>query len=273
VRISLIIVRPRRPADGIASGNHQGDAVFEVSFQVAETIQSIDAEGLRVQVAYSGPETYWFFNFRRAMSGFAQRLHGIQVHYNALHSWYPPRIVMNDADYHLANCLFNMDSALECLVFGLNALGNGKNVSQFLDITNPVSLKQIKPVNIVGKAPCQGYATYFPSLQQHWNQSIGLIEAIIEYHDVTKHRHAIAGSGQLRTDPPPGFFSDIPEPHRFLLTPYAELILGPEVKLPIGAKTKDWRFEPYATLEQVMTGFKPFSEASLTYALTDMKQL
>ena len=45
-----------------------------------------------------------------------------------------------------------MDSAIECMVFALNALGYNANSTQFLDVTNEKKLKQISPYNILGKS-------------------------------------------------------------------------------------------------------------------------
>lgn len=246
---------------------------MEVNFDVAKALNAIDAEGLRIQSGFSGPDTYWFLYFRQAMGGLSSRLYGARLHYNFLHSWWPRRIVVADDDYHLANSLFNMDSAIECLVFGLNALGNAKDVAQFHDVADEAALKRVRASNIIGPRRCTGYETYFPSLQALWTARVDLIEAIIEYHDVTKHRHAKAGSGRFRCDAPAGFFDGISEVDKRLFSPWEEIILGPEAKKPWGARSKDWRVERYSTLEQIMVHFKPFIEESVELALSDAKTL
>ena len=257
----------------VLSNANWGPQVFEVDFNVCEALAAIDAEGLRIEHRTPRPEIYWFYYLRSAMAGLSHRLYGTRVHYNALHSWWPPRHIHADADYHLANALFNMDSALECFVFGINALGNGTDAAQFKDVTDERALRNVRPTNVIGPGLCPGYATYFPSLQAHWMASVDLIEAVVEYHDVTKHRHAGAGNGQMWQDPPPGFSDGLTEFGLVYLAPYAEIILGPEAKQPIGARTKDWRDERYSTLEKVMVDFKPLIETSLELAVADAKKL
>jgi len=259
--------------DEARPSGQDGVDVFTVAFEVGQLLDHIDGEGLRIAESYAGPENHWFFNFRRAIHGLASRLRGARLHYDALHSWFPPRITINDADYHVASALFNMDSAIECLVFALNAVGNGKEVSKFLDLTCSKSLRRITPAIVSGDKSCSGFADYFPRFTSHWEQSESVIESVLEYHDVSKHRHAVAGSGQLRTDPPPGFFIGIPAEHQFLMTPYAETILGPDAKLPMSERRNDWKNEPQATFEQLMSNFKPFIETALECALSDMRRL
>jgi hypothetical protein len=244
-----------------------------IDFNVGDLFKEIDEEALRIQQGYTGPENHWFFSFRGAMHGLSSRLYGAKLHYNYLHSWLPFRQTMTDAEYHLANTLFNMDSSLECLVFALNALGTSQNVAHFFDITNKETLKKITSSNVIGKASLRGYDTYFPQFKACWSRNTTLINAIIEYHDVIKHRHALAGAGQLRSDPPPGLLDGIEENHRFTFPPFEEIILGPDTKKPLDQRYTNWQNEPYATLEQVMAGFKPLIEESLELVLNDIKFL
>lgn len=248
--------------------------MMEVEFNVAGLLRAIDAEGLRVETARGAPtSSSWFFYLRVALQGLSGRLYGARLHYNAAHSWWPRRIVHSDLDYHISNCLFGLDSAIECLTFGLNALGNGADVSQFHDVTDEAALRRINPGNIIGQSPRPGYATFFPNFQAHWIAHKSLIEVIFEHHDVTKHRYAAFGSGTFRNDPPDGFFDGIAEDERFWVTPLEVIILGPEAKKPILTKRTDWQNEPYGSLEKAMAAFKPFIEESLRLALEDAKKI
>ena len=64
-------------------------ADFEVSFNVAPMLGLLDLAACRILDLYSGPETHWFFNFRRGVDGLASRLRGVESHYGLIHAWYP----------------------------------------------------------------------------------------------------------------------------------------------------------------------------------------
>ena len=103
--------------------------------------------------------------------------------------------------------LFCMDSAIECFVFMLNALGHAVDRSGFRDISSDRDLRRISPDDILGanKPERAGYARLFPELQSHWKNKNDLIQLIFENHDVTKHRHQALVGGKYRLDPPEGF--------------------------------------------------------------------
>lgn len=251
--------------------------LYEVTFDISRYSDEVDKEAQRLQAGYTGLETYWLFYFRRGMQGVFGRLYGAAVHFNRLHSWFPPRLPMAEADYNLANALFNMDSAMECLVFSMNALGNGKDSAAFHDVTAEAALRRISPANIIGPNPLSGYRSHFPNVQDFWNANVDLIGAVTEYHDVTKHRHAEAGSGQFRLDAPDGFFEslgmDPDELTRARMAPSSVIILGPEAKKPLAARTQNWETSPLSTLDEVMSRFKPFIEGSLQQLVHDAKRL
>jgi hypothetical protein len=113
---------------------------------------------------------------------------------------------------HAAVIFFGMDSAIECFVFTLNAIGCLKPPGYFCDITNARELRQIGPRNILGGDPTDkhnpkpGYQKFFPRVVACWKTHQPLLSKIFEYHDASKHRSAVAtgGSGgtvSLRDDP------------------------------------------------------------------------
>lgn len=102
-----------------------------------------------------------------------------------------------DTDRLIGEIFFGMDSAVECFVFAMNAVGYLKTPASFCDITTPQGLKRICPDNIVSgnandkKNPLPGYATVFPKIVAHWTRHRPLIAEIMQYHDVSKHRSCI----------------------------------------------------------------------------------
>jgi hypothetical protein len=126
-----------------------------------------------------------------------------------------------------------MDSAIECLVFTLNALGYAANPDQFKNVTDKNELSQIAPWNIFGRARrnkvelVKGYNNYFPTFKKHWIENRDLIDKISEQHDVSKHRSTIFEGGTRRMDPPPGFFKKFgiedDKGKQIPISPWAEL--------------------------------------------------
>ena len=154
-----------------------------------------------------------------------------------------------------------MDSAIECMVFALNALGNIADSSKFLDVTNEKDLLKICPYNILGKPPqystgfIQGYDDYFPSLKSYWHENRELIYTIAEQHDVSKHRSTIFEGGHGRINPPQGF---------------EEIILRYQPKTP-RQQRKPHRYEDMVKLEDVAERFCTFINNCGVKALEDAK--
>jgi hypothetical protein len=76
----------------------------------------------------------WFTYFNRSMDGLRARIYGLKRHYNCLQSM--SNIIHETLeigplteddiiklDHHVSDILFNLDSAIECFVFALNAIG------------------------------------------------------------------------------------------------------------------------------------------------------
>jgi len=224
----------------------------------------------------------WFGNFRGGLYGFYSRVTGVQIHYSKLHDWVLPDYslpLIKLAEYHVSSIFFNMDSAIECMVFAINALGYIANKDQFLDITNGRALTKISPRNIIGKRPecepdCPGYKNYFPSLQSYWCENRELLSVIFEQHDVSKHRSTIYRGGQSRNDPPPGFFEKLGiagnKVAEGLFTPLAEVILSPEPKA-LRYQRKHKEYKDTYKLEEIAEGFCTFINMCGTKALQDAK--
>ena len=208
--------------------------------------EALDKFALLADQKYNlGDKADWFGHFRGGLYGLYARAHGVQINYLAVHSWILPTPFMTSiqrAEYHLSSILFNMDSAVECMVFALNSLGYIADSTQFKDVTNERELSRISPNNILGKPPgyttgfIQGYDIYFPSLKNYWCQNRDLLSAIFEQHDVSKHRSVIFMGGQMRRDPPPGFFEQLgitnDKVQQALFMPMAEIMLKYKPKIP-----------------------------------------
>jgi hypothetical protein len=242
--------------------------------------ESLDQLSLLARQDYNlGGAGDWFGDFRGGLHGLYARLYGVQLHYSEVHAWLPRARIPTDTEYHLASILFQMDSALECLAFALNALGWAVLPGGFRDVTDAKKLKQINPLDILGDparipplAPQPGYAQLFPTLQGVWQAQARLIAQIRDLHDVSKHRRTVFVGGQARLDPPAGFYEalGIPEDpsRRALLWPMAEIILMHDPKLPAVQRTPK-PVEQGELLEDLVPSFAELINHSAAAALAD----
>jgi len=166
-----------------------------------------------------------------------------------------------------------MDSAIECFTFALNSLGYAARPSDFRDMTERHSLKQIGPADIFG-SHVPGYERLFPTLAAHWKESRSLIQTIADNHDVSKHREAVFLGGQAsRQAAPAGFFERLgitDHAQKLLVTPMEEIIISRDPKAPRTARSSTPR-EEQVRLEDVAQDFKRFIEQTCALALTDAK--
>lgn len=225
----------------------------------------------------------WFYSFRGGLYGVYARVYGIGEHYRLLHAWLPPRVHLpEDTEYHLTSVLFNMDSALECLTFALNALGNGAQPEGFLDVSDPKKLSGVSRRNILGdcppqktkKNPLKGYSKIFPNLQSHWVENRKFLGRIFDLHNVSKHRETIYESGRLGSDPLPGYFDSLglrdDSPEKILYQPHETILLRHEPKVPKDGRTPiPW--EDHDTLERIAPDFLEFLQKSGDFALNDAR--
>lgn len=199
----------------------------------------------------------WFGHFVDGVHGAYSRLHGCAKHYYAIHAWtYELREPMH-IEYHLSTLLFNMDSAIECITFALNALGYAADAGSFRSLTDEKTLRRIAPVDILGDPaknpplqPLDGYAQVFPAVQSLWQANEAIIRQIQDLHDVSKHRGLVLEGGQLRNDPPAGF-----DQRKIRgLPPPAELILRPDPK-QLAEKRNKGPLQPHDYLETMAPKF------------------
>lgn len=243
----------------------------------AESYASVDQLALLARQDYNlGGTGDWFGAFRGGLYGFYARLYGVQRHYSEVHAWLPRLRIIEETEYHLASILFQMDSALECLTFALNALGWVAMESGFRDVTDSRALRRIGPLDILGdrkRSPLSGYTTIFPTLQVLWQRQKLLIDQIRDLHDVSKHRETIYVGGRRRLDTPVGFYESLGIPEgdasrRTLLCPEAEIILKCDPKAPSGERSA----QPGGQrdlLEDLVPTFASFINDSGAAALAD----
>ena len=248
---------------------------FQLPFDPSP-FHNLDELALLARQDYNlGHKGDWFGNFRGGLYGFFARIYGLQVHYNSVHAWIPRLRHPNEDEYHLSSIFFHMDSAIECLVFALNALGYAISENDFLDITDEAALKRVSPWNMLGSAnrtPLPGYKECFGCIQEHWNLHRELIDTIVEQHDVSKHRSTIYTGGKYRSDPPPGFFESLglPEDHpdRFQFSPAEQMVLHPEPKRPY-VERDPAGYQDLQTVEGVAERFCQFINESGSLVLRD----
>jgi hypothetical protein len=173
--------------------------------------------------------------------------------------------------------MFSMDSAMECYVFALNALGNSVAPGDFKDVMDAQALRMVAPWNVIGdrqRQPLVGYGRFFLNVQMYWKSRRELIERISEQHDVSKHRNTIYVGGRHRTDPPEGFYESLGVPNdassRALYWPMAEIILQDDPKAPRSSRGQRPR-EEMQLLETLVPEFRDFMNTTARMALQDAR--
>jgi len=172
-----------------------------------------------------------------------------------------------------------MDSAIECMVFSLNALGYIADSLQFHDVTDIKALRKINPYNILGRPPkynkdiVPGYDAYFPNLKKYWQKNRDLIQIIAENHDVSKHRTTIYQGGKYNLNPPPGFFKKLGiennKEMQILCSPMENIILEHQPKTPWRQRKNETDQPPY--LENIAEEFCTFINTCGEKALKDAR--
>ena len=230
-----------------------------------------------------GNDTDWFGSFRGGLYGSYARIHGITNHYYAVHSWIPRPRFPSETEYHIASLFFNMDSAVECITFALNAFGFcASNNKSFWDVTESKKLKKISPYDIIGrrnttppKPPLAEYDIYFPKVKQYWESKIDLLNTVFEQHDVSKHRETIFSGGMCRNDPPPGFFESLgiqedDSSKKAIFWPMKEIIIKNNPKVPRVDRAPT-PVDEQVLLEDLISEFKEFIEETGLKAMQDAK--
>lgn len=255
---------------------------FNLTFNLG-SYQQLDEFALLACQDYNyGNHTDWFGSFRGGLYGAFSRIHGIRIHYHAVHAWMPRPRLPSETEYHLASLYFNMDSFIECITYALNALGYcASGNQQFWDITSERELRGISPSDILGRPSANPpqqhlaeYDTFFPEVRKYWESEKDLLNIIFEQHDVSKHRETIFVGGMCRKDPPPGFFESIgidPDnsAQSALFWPMGEIIIKNDPKIPKKDRT------PQSTnrilLETLVPSFQEFAEITGELILNDSR--
>lgn len=224
-----------------------------------------------------GDRDQWFLRFRGGLINLRARLYGVSIHYRALHTLGIVSVSNQIAtEYNVATLFFNMDSAIECLIWALNAIGYAIDENNFIDIKNPKSLKTIGPHNIWGRddQKVKGYTTIFQLLTNHLVSNKRLYETIRDQHDVSKHRQTIFRGGKSQMDIPKKVWDDIGIgdniEQQILLAPWEEIILDPNPKtFPCEKSAVSANEVP--KLENITRDFAEFINECGRFALTDAK--
>lgn len=241
---------------------------FSLQFDTTPAIELDEEFALLADQDYNyGNSDDWFGHFRRGLYGFYARLLGTDFHYSSLHDWAAGLQIPAQTECHLADFFFNADSAIECFTYALNALGNCVAPEAFIEVSRDENLRRIKPDNIIGSpahprkdAPLPGYQRYFPRLQDHWICHQPLIKAIVDNHDVSKHRQTIYRGGRARTDGPwQGVFG-----------PHAEIILQNDPRAH-HSRQPDKPLSGYTLLEELAPAYSKFINQTMVLALGDAR--
>jgi hypothetical protein len=255
---------------------------FLLRFDLREFHELDEFALLACQKYNYGNQNDWFNTFRGGLYGSYARIHGVVTHYYAVHAWVPKPRLPTETEYHLASVFFNMDSAIECVTFALNALGFCAAPTSFRDVTESTALRKVSPYDILGKDDANpprpaigGYSSLFPSVQKYWKSSDKLLSMVFEQHDVSKHRGTIYVGGMARTDPPPGFYESLgvsdDASQRALFWPMKEIILQNAPKIPQTKRISQPR-ENHVLLQAIVPQFRDFVSETGLLALRDARR-
>lgn len=151
----------------------------------------------------------WIRPFRGGLKGFLARLMLVDRHFTAMELFLcsaqgtsiNPNEWGVEVEHHAGGIFFGMDSSLECFVYALNAVGDAVSPGDFLDVADASALRKVNPKNLLGGTPTDrnnprpGYTKIFPRTLAAWISDAPLLSSIFEYHDVSKHRSAVATGG------------------------------------------------------------------------------
>lgn len=220
-----------------------------------------------------GNRDLWRYSFRSGLNGMRSRLSGLMVHYDYLYKWDVCGMAASH-EHHQTVMWFCMDSAIECLVFGLNALGQVLLPDGFRSIADEGDLKRISPWDVMGQSPLAGWSELFPEFQKHLNDSELLLRLVMNSHDVSKHRMHTDHGGEPRQDPPEGFFESIGVPpgdkRRLVLAPMASVSVPLDPKIPVADRGSG--HEHWTELEKVYTDFWEVLPHALALAASDAEK-
>ena len=222
----------------------------------------------------------WFGVFRDGYFGMQSRLFGLRYHSKLLHSWPNPLDMIGYYPFYFHEhnasvMLFCMDSAIECFVFALNALGQAVDNTGFHSVSDHRSLGKVSPKNVVHseeKSRAPGYQKNFPSLQQHWANNLAFLNLIFDNHDVTKHRQQHNMGGRFSSDLPQSYLPllGFPGGKEFAIG-FAPAV---EVYLPSNPKNKSNTITGLNihNLEALETKFWEFINESIDLAVGDSRE-
>ncbi len=253
---------------------------YHLDFKV-DAVAQIDDLALLAQQSYNlGDRGCWFLCFRQGCQGFHVRLFAVETHYAQLHAWQLRCRWHLEPEYHLASIAFGLDSALECLLYAMNAVGYGVHPAEFVDITTDKGLRSIAPWLILGsisQATHPAFEKYYPRAVAVWRKHRNVIEEIQRQHDASKHRSSTYRGGRSRNDPPAGFYAALglsdDHPRRFDFAPMAEIILDPNPKRPASMPQTDVKYEDLRTLEGLCHDFAVLIEQACQAWLSDARQM
>jgi hypothetical protein len=230
-----------------------------------------------------GNESDWFSTFRSGLFGLEARMYGLAEHLQTVHASLTKRMSPKSLEYHLSSIFFNMNSAVECLTFALNAVGYAAEPTSFRNVANSMELRLVSPRDIIGireinpPLPLRdGYSRIFPTLQEYWMANRELLFTIFDLHYVSKHCSTILNNGRAIHDPLHGFYEkkeagDIP--HLKVIFLSMEKIKhhqNPEDQVIDGTlQTESDRDRIY--LESIARKFSEFINVSGMKALNDVK--
>lgn len=236
----------------------------------------LDAYALLTSQAYNlGNPAHWFSAFRGGLYRFYSRIYGVTYHYGHIFNWTLERKDSLATEFHTSSLLFNMDSAMECLVYSVNALGCAIEPALFQDVSDEKKLRKVAPWNVIessNKVATGGHCKYFPSFTKYWKEKKSLIDNICEQHDVSKHRSTIFKGGRQRSDAPENFFHKMGNPRsshaEYFFSPWENIHLRQSPKRTPSRLTTELNEGP-VRLEELCENFVEFINTSCQKLLED----
>lgn len=221
-----------------------------------------------------GNSANWFLNWRAGINGFVGRRAAALESFRRLTEWLPG-FPLWSPEVEVAQCLFHMDSALECWTYAVNAFGWALRPTGFHDVGDARALRRISPSNVAGRPEqlCTGYAEVLPRMTALWTDRSQTIRLVTENHDVSKHRYAHLWGATLRNDPPEDLLASVGMTswniQLFHRTPMSQILLPREPKRSLDSRPA--ALDEWIDLVELQRDHESLLTESISATLIDLR--
>jgi hypothetical protein len=210
-----------------------------------------------------GNDRAWVQTCRWGLRGMESRLLGIQYNSSELMKCDTDDYFLLDS--FLSSIFFHMDSAFECLVFAINAIGNPLDSEKFYKVNSASELRKVNPSNVItSNRAYEGYSHVFPKFQKYCLIKKEFINKLNDYHDVSKHRRMLDFGAMSKT---------IDEPDGGTKKQLEFIQLSPNPRAPHSERNFVGECYRPAYLDELLDEFKHFMRESVEVIFEDTQKL